>query len=139
MAGWRDSLENRREEWKKLEHALTDTLAGRRVLRVTGPRTPRLSTPVTKTVRQEELAGISETFDAGLACFCLGELSKTERVRFLQDWHDRLAAGATVVMADRRSEGCETPIELHDLFAPLGRKLDVQVGRTFWWVRYERA
>ncbi|SDX86711.1 hypothetical protein [Paenibacillus sp. CF384] len=138
MAGWRDSIESRRAEWKKLEVGLTDTLAGRRVLRVSGPRTPRLTTPVTKAVLQEELKAVADTFDAGLACFCLGELPAGERQRFLEAWHERLASGAIVVMADRRSEGCATPIELHDLFAPLGSKLDVQVGRTFWWVRYLR-
>ncbi|SEO84159.1 hypothetical protein [Paenibacillus sp. OV219] len=138
MSGWRDSLEKRRVEWRKLEYAMTDTLAGRRVLRVAGPRSPRLTTPVSKAIRQEELAAVAETFDAGLACFCLGELSPQQRAQFLQNWHSRLATGATVVMADRRSEGCATPVELYDLFAPIGIALDVQVGRTFWWVRYKR-
>ncbi|WP_219834886.1 hypothetical protein [Paenibacillus sp. R14(2021)] len=139
MAKWRDSLEKRFTEWRKLEYALEDTLAGRRVLRVTGPRTPRLATPVSVAVKQKELHAVAEKFEAGLACFCLGELSREERTAFLASWHDRLDAGATVVMVDRRGEGCDTPVELHNLFGPHAKGLDVQLGPTFWWVRYERV
>ncbi|MBO7748604.1 hypothetical protein I8J29_30950 [Paenibacillus sp. MWE-103] len=139
MAKWRDSLERRFMEWRRLEYAVEHTLAGRRVLRVAGPRTPRLTTPVSVAVRREELGAVEETFQAGLACFCLGELTAEGRAAFLRAWHERLEAGATVVLADRRGEGCETPAELADLFGPHAKALNVEVGPTFWWVRYERA
>jgi hypothetical protein len=90
-----------------------------------------------KAVRPVELDDVDGTFEAGLACFCLGELSPGERQAFLQAWHERLGEGATAVLADRRSEGCETAFQLHELFAPGGTRLDVKVGRTFWWARYE--
>jgi hypothetical protein len=142
MAKWRDSLEERLAqrlaEWKQVEHAVARTLAGRRsVLRVAGPRSPVIATRAAKAVRSEELRDVKGTFEAGLACFCLGELSPGERRAFLQEWHERLGEGATAVFADRRSEGCETAFQLHELFAPSGTRLDVKVGRTFWWVRYE--
>ncbi|NBD27063.1 hypothetical protein [Paenibacillus glycinis] len=139
MARWRDSLEKRFAEWRRLEYEVEDTLAGRRVLRVAGPRTPRLTTPVSVAVKQAELNAVEEKFQAGLACFCLGELSGEERRAFLRLWHERLESGATVVLADRRGEGCETPAQLRDLFTPHAKALNVQVGPTFWWVRYERA
>ncbi|QHW32010.1 hypothetical protein GZH47_15120 [Paenibacillus rhizovicinus] len=139
MAKWRDSLERRFTEWRLLEDAVEDTLAGRRVLRVAGPRAPRLKTPVSVAVRQAELGAVEEKFKAGLACFCLGELTGEERMTFLNAWHARLESGATVVLADRRGEGCETPAQLRDLFTPHAKALNVQVGPTFWWVRYERA
>ncbi|MBM7567635.1 hypothetical protein [Paenibacillus sacheonensis] len=139
MAKWRDSLERRFKEWRRLEYAVEDTLAGRRVLRVSGPRTPRLTTPVSVAVKQAELGAVEEKFGAGLACFCLGELTGEERTAFLKAWHDRLESGATVVLADRRGEGCETPDQLRDLLTPHARILNVEVGPTFWWARYERA
>ncbi|MFC4811990.1 hypothetical protein [Paenibacillus sp. GCM10023250] len=138
MSKWRDSLERRFMEWRRLEYAVECALAGRRVLRVAGPRTPRLTTAVSVSVRREELGAVAETFPAGLACFCLGELTAEGRAAFLRAWHDRLEAGATVVLADRRGEGCETPAELADLFGPHAQALNVEVGPTFWWVRYVR-
>ncbi|WP_274648492.1 hypothetical protein [Paenibacillus humicola] len=137
MAKWRESLDARREEWKQVEEALSRTLAGRSVLRVGGPGAPRLAAPASKSVRSGELAGVEGTFEAGLACFCLRELPAAERRDFLNLWHSRLRDGATAVLADRRGEGCETAFQLHELFAPAGTTLDVQVGRTFWWVRYK--
>ncbi|BBH23183.1 hypothetical protein Back11_45280 [Paenibacillus baekrokdamisoli] len=137
MVRWRESLDKRWSEWKRVEFEVTDTLAGRKVLRVSGPRTPRIATPAVKMVRSSELDHASGSFEAGLACFCLGELSPDERSAFLAAWHERLHTGAMVVIADRRSEGCGTAFELHELFAALGTSVDVRVGRTFWWARYE--
>lgn len=138
MAKWQDSLEKRFTEWRRLEHAVEGTLAGRRVLRVAGPRTPRLTTPASVAVKRAELYAVGEKFEAGLACFCLGELSGDERAAFFRDWHDRLDAGATVVLADRRGEGCDSNAQLQELFKPHAKELRVQLGPTFWWVRYER-
>ncbi len=137
MVRLRESLDQRWSEWKRVENAVTKTLAGRNVLRVSGPRTPRITTPAIKMVRSSELTSVAGSFEAGLACFCLGELEADERSAFLQAWHERLHTGATVVIADRISEGCGTTFELLELLTPLGTQLDVQIGRTFWWARYE--
>ena len=40
MVRLRESLDQRWSEWKRVENAVTRTLAGRNVLRVSGPRTP---------------------------------------------------------------------------------------------------
>ncbi|UVI30533.1 hypothetical protein [Paenibacillus spongiae] len=136
MGRWRNSLEERWNEWVQVEDAVSLTLAGRSVLRVAGARTPRLLTPASKAVRITELNRVDGKYEAGLACFCLGEMPVEERPVFLAAWHERLGAGATAVLADRRSEGCESAMELHEMFAPVAAQLDVQVGRTFWWVRY---
>ncbi|MCQ6561871.1 hypothetical protein [Paenibacillus mendelii] len=136
MGKWRNSLEERWKEWVQVEDAVSQTLAGRSVLRVAGARTPRLLTPATKAVRVTELSQVDGTYEAGLACFCIGELPSEERPVFLAAWHKRLGEGATAVIADRRSEGCESAIELHEIFAPVATQLDVKMGRTFWWVRY---
>ncbi|MFC5651302.1 hypothetical protein ACFPYJ_19750 [Paenibacillus solisilvae] len=137
MVGLKESLDQRWSEWKRVEYAVTKTLAGRNVLRVSGPRTPRITTPAVKMVRSSELTSVAGSFEAGLACFCLGELAPDERSAFLEAWHDRLRTGATVVIADRRGEGCGTAYELHELLNPLGVQLDVQIGRAFWWARYQ--
>ncbi|MFC4098828.1 hypothetical protein [Paenibacillus xanthanilyticus] len=137
MQRWRETLEERWNEWRQVEDALSRALEGRRVLRVAGPRTPRLLPPATKTIRSGQLTGLSGTYEAGLACFCMSELKVEERHAFLEAWHARLGEGAMVVIADRRGEGCSSAFELHQLFAEVGTALDVQVGRTFWWVRYE--
>jgi hypothetical protein len=134
---WLNSLEARWNEWAQVEEAMSRTLAGRSILRVAGPRTPRLNSSGVRTVPAADLTRVEGTYEAGLACFCLGELTAEGRAEFLNNLHGRLKEGATAVLADRRSEGCGAAFELHELFAPVGTKLDVQVGRTFWWVRYE--
>ncbi|MBB3113851.1 hypothetical protein FHS18_005964 [Paenibacillus phyllosphaerae] len=136
MGRWRETLEERWNEWRLVEEAVSRTLDGLRVLRVVGPRTPRPLPLASKAIRSAELRRFSGSYEAGLACFCLGELKAEERLAFLEAWHERLGAGATVVIADRRGEGCESVFDLHQLFADTAAQLDIQVGRTFWWVRY---
>ncbi|CAH1199335.1 hypothetical protein PAECIP111893_01319 [Paenibacillus plantiphilus] len=139
MLGWRDGLEGRWREWKQLEDALGRTLAGRTVLRVAGKRPPRGMTTGAgaHSMRLSEGQEAAGAYNAGLACFCLGELDTEGRAAFLENWHKRLQSGATAIVADRRGKGCETAFELHELFAAGGTGIDVQVGRTYWWVRYE--
>ncbi|MBW7477782.1 hypothetical protein K0T92_24020 [Paenibacillus oenotherae] len=137
MAGWRNSLEGRWREWKGVEEAVNRTLAGRKVLRIAGSRSPRLQGQKFNSIQAPELAGIAGNYDAGLACFCISELPSEQRIEFLAAWHERLSRGATAVVADRRGEGCETAFELRELFAAGATKLDVQMGPTFWWARYE--
>lgn len=135
MSGWRDGLEGRWREWKQLEAALSQTLAGRTVLRVAGRHRPSLMIAAgTDSAKAPEW---HNTYNAGLACFCLGELGSEERTAFLANWHEWLPSGATAVVADRRAEGYETAFQLHELFAAGGTRIDIQVGRTYWWVRYE--
>lgn len=137
MLGWRDGLEGRWREWRQLEAALGRTLAGRTVLRVAGKRTPRVMKTGAPSMQLPEGQDTSGTYNAGLACFCLGELDTEERAEFLANWHKQLQSGTTAIVADRRGRGCETAFELHELFAAGGTGIDVQVGRTYWWVRYE--
>lgn len=138
MPGWRDNLEGNWREWKQLEDALSRTLAGRTVLRIVGKRGPGLRIAAdTDSAKAPECRSTVESYNAGLACFCLGELDREERAAFLANWHERLPPGAMAVVADRRAEGCETAIQLHELFAAGGTGIDIQVGRTYWWVRYE--
>lgn len=57
------------------------------------------------------LAAVSGAFDAGFAGFWWSHMLRGDRARFLREFHDRIGAGARVMLVDNRFvDGSSTPI-----------------------------
>lgn len=191
----------RQAELAAIGDALREAVAGRRVLEVacgTGYWTPGIaevaqrmlgidtSADVLAVARQKPLpAGKVEFrlgdayalhelpggFDASVAIFWLSHVPKARMGEFLEGFHERLEAGAVVLLADNvyipgvggelvtqagsddtfklrtLSDGSRHEIvknyydegQLRALLRPWASKLEIHMGRCYWWLSYTSA